>query len=441
MQLVYLWIKSYKNIQNQGFNFSPRFKCTYDEQSNKLVINGNKNYVSIFPSNINITAIVGENGSGKSSLIYQENYQNDVIKIIFRENKFIIFEPTIEKSNTLSPARQTIEIINKTKYKIQHYSAYQEFNNINYICDTVTFDYNINNINYENISNIKHSIYFNTDILTYFDYENFIEEYMYNTTRKNPNLILNLLEDNDKLNYKIFYKKINKKIINYFNKIDFSKFTFIPTEDSILGKEIIDINGRTLFDLSSGEKYLFLITFLLYIEALEKNTDIIIYLDEPDLTLHPQWQKQLISNLIYIFSDFKYIVHFIITTHSPFLLSDIPKENVIFLKKGKQVYPDINTFGANIHTLLSHGFFMENGLMGEFAKKQIDNVINYLNSKKSGIRNNDEAQNIINMIGEPIIKRQLQKMMDSKNINYIATDVKNEIKFLQHRIDLLNKRL
>jgi len=69
--------------------------------------------------------------------------------------------------------------------------------------------------------------------------------------------------------------------------------------------------------------------------------------------------------------------HFILTSHSPFLLSDIPKENVIFLEKGKQVYPEIETFGANIHTLLSHGFFMKDGLMGEFAKGKINEIIDF----------------------------------------------------------------
>ena len=69
MELVYLWVKNYKNIVEQGFNFSPRFRCEYDENKNELTINENKDYVSIFPDNINITAIVGENGSGKSSIL------------------------------------------------------------------------------------------------------------------------------------------------------------------------------------------------------------------------------------------------------------------------------------------------------------------------------------------------------------------------------------
>ncbi|PNV83912.1 MAG: hypothetical protein C0627_03305 [Sulfurimonas sp.] len=67
MELVYLWVEKYKNIENQGFNFSPRFTCKYED--GELTID-KKEHVSIFPDNINVTAIVGENGSGKSSIIH-----------------------------------------------------------------------------------------------------------------------------------------------------------------------------------------------------------------------------------------------------------------------------------------------------------------------------------------------------------------------------------
>lgn len=68
MELVYLWVEDYKNIKRQGFNFSPSFECEYDENTKELTIDKNDDYVSIFPKNINITAIVGENGSRKSSI-------------------------------------------------------------------------------------------------------------------------------------------------------------------------------------------------------------------------------------------------------------------------------------------------------------------------------------------------------------------------------------
>ena len=38
MELVYLWVEEYKNIHKQEFSFSPRFKCEYDEEKNKLEV-------------------------------------------------------------------------------------------------------------------------------------------------------------------------------------------------------------------------------------------------------------------------------------------------------------------------------------------------------------------------------------------------------------------
>jgi len=44
MELVYLWVEEYKNIHKQGFNFSPKFNCHYDEDTNELTINENDDY-------------------------------------------------------------------------------------------------------------------------------------------------------------------------------------------------------------------------------------------------------------------------------------------------------------------------------------------------------------------------------------------------------------
>ena len=80
---------------------------------------------------------------------------------------------------------------------------------------------------------------------------------------------------------------------------------------------------------------------------------------------------------------------------------------------------------------------MKDGLMGEFAKSKIDDVINYLNNKKSEIRNDKDAQNIIDIIGEPIIKRELQRMLKNK----MELSNKTEIDTIKSQIELLTERL
>jgi hypothetical protein len=217
--------------------------------------------------------------------------------------------------------------------------------------------------------------------------------------------------------------------------------------------------GSTYESISDGEKHFirFTIDIIYYLQTIKqwnvtpnKNKLAIFLADEPDNSLHPVWKKRVIESVMEIFKNYLNISnitgHFIYSTHSPFLLSDIPKQNIIFLDtyedgkckvlKHDEVMNKKQTFGANIHTLLSDSFFMEDGLMGEFAKGKIEEVIDYLNNKESPIKDNDKAQKLINIIGEPIIKNQLQKMLDSKRLSKI-----DEIDSIKLEMDKLSIRL
>jgi len=164
-------------------------------------------------------------------------------------------------------------------------------------------------------------------------------------------------------------------------------------------------------------------------------------MDEPDLSLHPQWQKNYLFELYNLLNNIDMTYYVLITTHSPFILSDLPKENVIFLEKGKQVNPFENgqTFGANIHTLLSHGFFMDGGLMGEFAKTKINEVIEILQKQELSEDEIKTCKNIISIIGEPILQRTLEHQLNEK-LNPNETELQKlerEQKEIQTKIDKL----
>jgi WD40 repeat protein len=111
-------------------------------------------------------------------------------------------------------------------------------------------------------------------------------------------------------------------------------------------------------------------------------TSVMLFLDEADLTLHPEWQRRLIHvltaalPLIYPKSCAK-DMQLILSTHSPLLLGDIPRENICYLGGGRSVGVEAvskETFGQNIHTLLKDSFFLDNGTVGEFASSKINGV-------------------------------------------------------------------
>jgi ABC-type transport system involved in cytochrome bd biosynthesis fused ATPase/permease subunit len=65
-------VEEYNNIEKQGFNFSSKYKFDFDYDKKELKCEENPNSVEegFFGENItNITAIIGKNGSGKSSVL------------------------------------------------------------------------------------------------------------------------------------------------------------------------------------------------------------------------------------------------------------------------------------------------------------------------------------------------------------------------------------
>ena len=75
MEILFIWLFDYKNFKEQGFNFSSEFIFNVEKEGKKsyqLNISKNKNFIPNFfeKSNIlNVTAIIGQNGSGKSNIL------------------------------------------------------------------------------------------------------------------------------------------------------------------------------------------------------------------------------------------------------------------------------------------------------------------------------------------------------------------------------------
>lgn len=102
--------------------------------------------------------------------------------------------------------------------------------------------------------------------------------------------------------------------------------TFRHTKRSLNYVDDLDISDLPLTGLakrSSGEQCLFLL-FLGIISSIED--DALICIDEPEISLHPQWQEKFVDIIKESFSSYKGC-HFLIATHSPLIVSDISASN------------------------------------------------------------------------------------------------------------------
>lgn len=216
----------------------------------------------------------------------------------------------------------------------------------------------------------------------------------------------------------------------------------------------------TIFDLdirglSTGEKqflklYSRFLTFNLNNENnLLKEKQFIILIDEFDIGFHPLWQRRFLYTWIKFLESFinkssvnKINVQLILTSHSPFVVSDLPKQCINFLSKADgtsfSIVDDLtkhhSTFGANINELYCDSFFLTGALMGDFSKLKIDDVIQALLSKEP-LKDKDYIKSLIQLIGEPIIKTKLFEMYAEK----IGENV--ELARLKIQQEYINNRL
>jgi hypothetical protein len=150
-------------------------------------------------------------------------------------------------------------------------------------------------------------------------------------------------------------------------------FNFIE----LLMVEFSELFSVQFENLSDGEIVYFNTFSSIFMEirkASKDGRDCVLVLDEPDLNLHPEWCRRFIDDCITLVNNYSDVsIQFIIATHSPYMISDVPKENVFSLEvkeKMVEIKRAEKSFAANIIDILSDTFFLDYSI-GEFARKKI----------------------------------------------------------------------
>lgn len=189
-------------------------------------------------------------------------------------------------------------------------------------------------------------------------------------------------------------------ILPHLNLTDFLPPPIFDIEFRIVRREHINQNGKyndmhmiPFWSLSSGERQVaYIISNFVYhlininsVHTIEdkkvadlpllKYKYVNVIFDEIELYFHPDLQRRFLSLIISALRNIhiEHIegINLLLVTHSPFVLSDIPRSNVLVLSKQKEIAGE--TFCANIHDMLGQSFFMEYS-MGQIAQKEIEEI-------------------------------------------------------------------
>ena len=271
--------------------------------------------------------IIGENGSGKTTLLKEIYCLSSLIGgpscIEISGSKYVIRDELIVNLESIDEKKLFHTLFLDDRYGI----------GVSVNKQTPKIVYMPTEINFEKINKVDNTFNFTPN------FQNIIDQ---NMTQNIPSLIAT---------------KINKEIR--------------PVFKNSLGKEF-DISG-----LSSGEKQLFLRA--LSLKFLEVNNSVIL-IDEPEISLHPQWQQKIIQ----VYESIGENNQLIIATHSPHIIGDIEAKQLRVIKRDNNGISVVDnnqlteTYGKSTGDILSTTMKLES-LRNEDITEKLNKVYFLLN--------------------------------------------------------------
>ncbi|HCG6537994.1 AAA family ATPase [Vibrio parahaemolyticus] len=217
-------------------------------------------------------------------------------------------------------------------------------------------------------------------------------------------LISNLLDSKESNTDNTLPKKLEKQskviveaIKNFLTGVQDVEITRTPVLDMYVKSNDLRLS---VFNMSQGEKTLLALVsdIARRLVTLNPNSSAplngngVVLIDELDLHLHPQWQQTIIKNLERTFPN----VQFIISTHSPLILTTVTSEQIKILTDEVNVQeiksPKSNPFGKVSSEALA--------IMNTPEKPEIDVELSILINRyeelvKLGLEESDEAQGVL----------------------------------------------
>lgn len=415
-----------QNIAKRYNNFKIQIDGTI-ESINSLELNTEENINKIYKYIMDITENLNEY---INSYLFKNllDKLNDILVfedkdiICMSPYKEILYSEDEEDEIFLNYKEEIIEILNTIKDSLDEETLIYEYEEENYKLED-------KNEQYKN----KEGYYINKEI----EEDSRIKEVLCKYLE-----IINLFSDIiDKFDLEIEgYSEFaidwnNSSIIDFFEMFDELK---INTFNFQLESGI----------LSSGQVTYFELQYRLYnlIKRVKLKKNIILLIDEGDIYMHPGIQIQFIKHTMRFLSEFfdEKQIQLIITSNSPFIISDIPNSKIIYVKRNnngmveidkRESLNNIKTLGTPINELLINSFFMDKGIVGELAQDKITEIINKIYSEEAlEIEEIKNIEKIIDSIGDDIIRKKLESKIKSLKKSLRPEDKRNLIELYKERI-------
>lgn len=135
--------------------------------------------------------------------------------------------------------------------------------------------------------------------------------------------------------------------------------------------------------------------------------------DEMEICFHPEFQRQFVNYLIKTITNMGLNVfcsfNIFLITHSPFVISDIPSQRILYLEKGTQDdTKKISSFAGNIGEMFYDSFFLKSTI-GDFAETKIKSIVKEIKEKRMSA-NSPKVKSLISCIGDSVIKSLLSEI-------------------------------
>lgn len=248
--------------------------------------------------------------------------------------------------------------------------------------------------------------------------------------------------------YKWMVTKIGSQLYPAYDYHEINKDDLLPPPSYIVTLQLVDNEhlqeykekGTRCMDiipfegLSSGERQIAytlgnLIYHLRNIESNSKDINssinhvsthkygyVNVMLDEVELYFHPDLQRRFISLLLDSIKGLQlpsnYGINITLITHSPFVLSDIPDNNILCMSRKEHVEAFDKTFAANIHDLFNNTFILPYTI-GEYAQLKITEIVSTYHRVRDIVKNDSNWK----FCDE---RQEWQKQLEWSKLKYVS---------------------